>query len=324
MEDIQQLKVAIADRYLIEGELGRGGMATVYLAEDVKHGRKVALKVLRPELAAMLGPKRFLREIEIAARLTHPHILPLYDSGGAEGMLYYVMPFIEGESLRTRLDREGELPIGDAARILRDLVDAIAHAHRCGVVHRDIKPDNVLFNGRHALITDFGVAKAVTASTGPQHITTAGFAVGTPQYMAPEQAAAEPHADPRSDIYAVGVVGYELLVGRPPFGGVTPREILAAHMSTPPRPVTAHRASVPEPLAHMVMKCLEKRPSQRWQSADELLAHLEEFLGDGTVSPPVRTQPPAAPGTSVERRLALLVTLGIVLLLAALLAVRWL
>ncbi|NIM47645.1 MAG: protein kinase [Gemmatimonadales bacterium] len=185
MEDlVARLNSALADRYAIERELGSGGMATVYLAEDLKHHRKVALKVLRPELAAALGPERFLQEIEIAAQLQHPHILPLYDSGEADGFLFFVMPYVEGLSLRDKLAKEGELPIADAVRILRDVVDALTEAHAHGVVHRDIKPENILLRGRHALVTDFGVAKAVSEATGREKLTTAGVALGTPAYMA--------------------------------------------------------------------------------------------------------------------------------------------
>ena len=205
-DQLDRLKIALADRYRIEREIGRGGMATVYLAEDLKHHRQVAIKVLRPDLAATLGPERFLREIEVAAQLQHPHILPLHDSGEADGFLYYVMPFVEGQSLRDKLAKEGELPIGDAVRILRDVVDALTEAHAHGVVHRDIKPENILLRGRHALVTDFGVAKAVSEATGREKLTTAGVALGTPAYMAPEQAAADPHLDQRVDIYAVGAM----------------------------------------------------------------------------------------------------------------------
>jgi serine/threonine-protein kinase len=221
-DSLARLKAALADRYTIERELGSGGMATVYLAEDLKHHRKVAVKVLRPDLAAALGPDRFLQEIEIAAQLQHPNILPLHDSGEADGFLYYVMPYVEGESLRDKLAKEGELPIGEAVRILRDVVDALTEAHAHGVVHRDIKPENILLRGRHALVTDFGVAKAVSEATGREKLTTAGVALGTPAYMAPEQASADPHIDHRADIYAVGALAYELLSGRPPFTGTTP------------------------------------------------------------------------------------------------------
>ncbi|MGH7703764.1 MAG: serine/threonine-protein kinase, partial [Gemmatimonadales bacterium] len=272
---LDRLTAALASRYAIEREIGAGGMATVYLARDVKHHRLVAVKVLRPELSAALGADRFLREIEIAAALSHPHILPLHDSGEVEGFLYYVMPYVEGESLRDRLAREGELPIADAARYLRDVVDALAFAHQHGVVHRDIKPDNVLLSGRHALVTDFGVAKAVSEATGRQQMTTAGVALGTPAYMSPEQAAADPHIDHRTDIYAVGVLAYELVTGRPPFTGASPQMVLAAHVTQAPEPVTKHRAAIPPGLAHLVMKCLEKKPADRWQRADELLPLLE-------------------------------------------------
>jgi serine/threonine protein kinase len=196
------LRAALADRYRIERELGSGGMATVYLARDLRHERLVALKVLRPELAATLGPERFLQEIKLAAQLQHPHILPVHDSGEAGGFLYYVMPYVDGESLRTRLTRHGELPIHDAVKILLEVTDALAYAHAHGVVHRDIKPDNVMLSGRHALVMDFGVAKAVSEATGRQQLTTAGVALGTPAYMAPEQAAAEPHLDHRVDLPA--------------------------------------------------------------------------------------------------------------------------
>ena len=220
-ELVERLRAALADRYDVERKLGAGGMATVYLAEDLKHHRKVAVKVLRPDLAAALGGERFTREIEVAAQLQHPHILPLLDSGEAQGFLYYVMPYVDGESLRERLTARGELPVHDAVRLLSEIVDALSHAHGRGVVHRDIKPDNVMLSGRHALVMDFGVAKAVSEATGRQQLTTAGVALGTPAYMAPEQATADPHLDHRVDIYAVGVLAYELLAGRPPFTATT-------------------------------------------------------------------------------------------------------
>jgi Tol biopolymer transport system component/tRNA A-37 threonylcarbamoyl transferase component Bud32 len=311
---------ALADRYRIERELGQGGMATVYLAEDLRHRRKVAVKVLRPELAATLGSERFFREIEVAARLQHPHILPLHDSGEAGGFLYYVMPYVEGESLRERLLRQRELPVHDAVKILIEIVDALAYAHSRGVVHRDIKPDNVLLSGRHALVTDFGVAKAVSEATGRQQLTTAGVALGTPAYMAPEQAAADPHIDHRVDIYAVGVVGYELLTGRPPFTGISAQEVLAAHVTRAPEPVTAHRASVPQPLGTVIMKCLEKRPADRWQTADELLGQLEPLATPSSGLTPAQTQPfPAASAPAGLRRLMPVALLAAVAGLAALL-----
>ncbi len=288
---VQRLKSALADRYAIDKEVGSGGMATVYLAEDLKHHRKVAVKVLRPDLAATLGPERFLREIEIAAQLQHPHILTLIDSGEADGFLYYVMPYVEGESLREQLTESGELPIMDAVRIIREVVDALAHAHAHGVVHRDIKPDNVLLSGRHAMITDFGVAKAVSEATGRDKLTTAGVALGTPAYMAPEQATADPHVDHRADIYAVGVLAYELLTGRPPFVGTTPQQVLAAHVTEVPDVVSIHRASVPPVLAELVMKCLEKKPADRWQSAVDMLPLLEGLTTPSGGVTPTGMQP---------------------------------
>jgi serine/threonine protein kinase/Tol biopolymer transport system component len=290
-EALVGIREALADRYTIERELGRGGMATVYLAEDLKHHRKVAVKVLRPDLAAALGPDRFLQEIEIAAQLQHPNILPLFDSGDAAGFLFYVMPRIEGPSLRDKLAKEGELPVGDAVRILRDVVDALTEAHAHGVVHRDIKPENILLRGRHALVTDFGVAKAVSEATGREQLTTAGVALGTPAYMAPEQASADPHLDQRVDIYAVGCVAYELLTGRPVFMGTTPQMVLAAHMTEPPQPVRRHRDTVPAALESVVMRCLEKRPADRWQKADELLPQLEALATPSGGITPTETRP---------------------------------
>ena len=288
---LDRLKAALADRYAIDEEIGSGGMATVYLAEDLKHHRKVAVKVLRPDLAATLGPDRFLREIEVAAQLHHPHILPLYDSGDADGFLYYVMPYEEGQSLREKLAREGELPVPEAVRVLKDVVDALAHAHEHHVVHRDIKPDNVLLSGHHALVTDFGVAKAISEATGREKLTTAGVALGTPSYMAPEQAAADPHIDHRADIYAVGALAYELLTGRPPFTGTSPQMILAAHISETPEPVNKHREAVPAALNQLVMKCLEKKAADRWQSAQDLLPQLEVLATPSGGTTPTGTTP---------------------------------
>ncbi len=244
MTDTTRLAVALADRYTIDRELGQGGMATVYLAHDLKHDREVAIKVLREDLSASLGSGRFLREIKIAAQLQHPHILPLLDSGEAEGFLYFVMPYVKGQSLRERLAREGELPTGEAVRLTVEVVDALVEAHAHGVVHRDIKPDNVMLSGRHALVTDFGVAKAISEATGRNNVTTLGVAVGTPTYMSPEQAAADPHVDHRSDIYSVGVMAYEMLTGRAPFTGSTPQQVLAAHVTEAPDPVSKRRPAI--------------------------------------------------------------------------------
>jgi serine/threonine-protein kinase len=249
-------------------------MATVYLAHDLKHDRQVALKILRPELAAAMGTDRFPREIHIIAQLQHPHIVPLYDSGEAGGFLYYVMPFVEGESLRARLKRVGQLPINEAVRLLQEITDALAYAHTRSIVHRDIKPDNVMLSGRHAAVTDFGVAKAVSAAAADK-LTTVGIAVGTPHYMAPEQAMAEADIDHRVDIYAVGVLGYEMLTGRPAFDAGSAQAILAAQVLEPPKDIRERRPEVPALLAETLLKCLAKNAADRWQSAEELLAQLE-------------------------------------------------
>ena len=237
MELQQRLQSALGDTHRILRELGGGGMSRVFLAEEIRLGRQVVVKVLPPETGAAVNVERFEREIRLAARLQHPHIVPLLSAGAAGDLLYYVMPFIEGESLRSKLAREGELPVAEAARILREIVDALSYAHRNGVVHRDIKPDNVLLSDGHAVVTDFGVAKAVSASSGASSLTSLGVALGTPAYMAPEQAAADPHVDHRADIYAVGVLAYEMLAGRTPFTAPTPQAMLAAHITQAPEPV---------------------------------------------------------------------------------------
>lgn len=273
-DQIERLTSALGGSYRIEREIGVGGMATVYLAQDLKHDRKVALKILRPELTAAMGTDRFPREIHIIAQMQHPHILPLYDSGATEGFLYYVMPFVDGESLRAKLARVGPLPINEAVRLLHEITDALSYAHARGIVHRDIKPDNVMLSGKHAAVTDFGVAKAVSASAGDM-LTTVGIAVGTPQYMAPEQAMAEASIDHRVDLYALGVMGYEMLTGHPPFEASTAQQILSAHVLEQPKDVRERRANVPALLAEALLKCLAKNPADRWQSADELLAQLE-------------------------------------------------
>jgi tetratricopeptide (TPR) repeat protein/tRNA A-37 threonylcarbamoyl transferase component Bud32 len=305
-DSIDRLRAALAEQYEIERELGEGGMATVYLATDIKHQRKVALKVLRPELAATLGTERFLQEVRVTANLQHPHILPLFDSGEADGFLFYVMPYLDGESLRERVAREGELPVAQAVKILREVVDALAAAHQMGVVHRDIKPDNVMLSGRHAVVADFGVAKAVTEATGRHELTTKGVALGTPAYMAPEQAAANEHIDHRADIYAVGAMGYELLAGRPPFSGMTAQQTLAAHVTEAPRAVTEHRESVPQGLGDVLMRCLEKKPADRWQTAEELLQQLELYATPTTAgtTPTQMTPTKATTGTPMWMKVA--------------------
>ena len=282
---------ALAERYRLTRELGRGGMATVYLARDLKHERDVAVKVVRPAPGSALDADRFLREIEIVAGLHHPHIVPLYDSGEASGSLWYVMPYETGHSVRERLARDGPLPPEEVVVILRDVCDALAYAHEHGIVHRDIKPDNVLLYGRHAMVADFGVAQAAARAARAARATTAdaesGLVLGTPAYMAPERIGAGGRADHRADIYAVGVLGYELLAGAPPFAGGDARAVLSAHLTQAPVPVAARRPGVPAALAALVMKCLEKRPEQRWQSADELVRRLEALAG-GRSGPPAR------------------------------------
>ncbi|MEJ2678487.1 MAG: protein kinase [Gemmatimonadota bacterium] len=313
-----RLVSALADRYRIERELGEGGMATVYLAEDLRHHREVAIKVLRPELAASLGPERFMQEIEIAARLQHPHILPVHDSGEADGFLYYVMPYVEGESLRERLARHGELPIGEAVRLLIEVADALAYAHAQGVVHRDIKPDNIMLSGRHALVMDFGVAKAVSEASGRSQLTTVGMALGTPAYMAPEQASADPNLDQRVDIYALGVLGYELLSGSPPFTGTTPQQVLAAQVTTTPQPLAVRRPTASPALEAVIMRALEKRPADRWQTADEMLAQLDMLATPSGAMTPTGTSP-ARVTKGRKRRPVMIAAIGAgaVLVLAA-------
>ena len=227
-EQLDTLRSALADHYAIERELGAGGMAIVYLARDLKHDRHVAVKVFRPELAASLGTDRFLREIQVTAKLQHPHILPLYDSGEAGGFLYYVMPYVEGESLADLVAREGQLGFSDAVRITREVAEALAYAHSYGIIHRDIKPQNILLSGGHAVVADFGIARAVSEAGG-EKLTQTGMAVGTPAYMSPEQAGGDQHVDGRSDIYSLGCVLYEMLIGQIPFTGSTPQAIMARH-----------------------------------------------------------------------------------------------
>ncbi|HKW39607.1 MAG TPA: protein kinase, partial [Gemmatimonadales bacterium] len=271
----EPLQAALGDAYRVERELGGGGMSRVFLAEEVRLSRHVVVKVLPPEMAAGVSAERFEREIRLAAALQHPHIVPLLTAGSQGDLLYYIMPHIADESLRARLAREHELPVGETVRILRDVCDALAYAHAHGIVHRDVKPDNVLFSGKHALVTDFGVAKALAQSTGSTALTSLGMALGTPAYMAPEQAAGDPQVDHRADIYAVGALGYEMLAGRPPFSGLSPQGLLAAQVTATPEPVTRHRDSVPPALAALIMRCLAKHPADRPQSAEELLGQLE-------------------------------------------------
>ncbi len=273
--NIERLKTLLSDRYRVERELGHGGMATVYLAHDLKHDRKVALKVLRPELAAMIGAERFLAEIKTTANLQHPHILAMFDSGlvtdgpdGRGGPPYYVMPFVDGESLRDRLTRETQLPIPDAVRIATEVADALQYAHGHGVIHRDIKPENILLHGGHALVADFGIALAASSSAGGR-MTETGLSLGTPHYMSPEQAMGERTLDARTDIYALGCVLYEMLIGEPPFSGPTAQAIVAKVMTEKPASLSARRDRIPAAVEDAVLTALEKLPADRFASATE-------------------------------------------------------
>ena len=290
--DLQsRLAAGLAGRYLVDREVGRGGMATVFLAQDQKHDRQVALKVLHPELAASLGSERFLREIQIAARLQHPHILPLYDSGQADTLLYYVMPFVEGESLRDRLTREKQLPVEDAVKLGRDIAAALDYAHRHGVVHRDIKPENVMLHEGEAIVTDFGIAKAVSAAGG-ESLTQTGLAVGTPAYMSPEQASGEGEPDGRSDVYSLGCVLFEMLAGTAPFTGSTVQALITKRFTEPVPSVRAARKEVTGELELVVTKALAREPAQRFDTA----AQVVQALG----SPKVVTPPSATPLTTPD------------------------
>src|SRR2546426_120425 len=261
------LRDALADRYAVERELGRGGMATVFLAEDLKHRRPVAIKVLHAELAAAVGADRFLREIEVAARLQHPHILPLYDSGTAGGFLYYVMPYVEGESLRDRLQREKQLSLEDTLRIAGEVAGALAYAHSHGVVHRDIKPENIMLSGGTAVVTDFGIARAVSAAGQSRHLTETGTIIGTPAYMSPEQATGATEIDGRSDQYSLACVVYEMLVGEPPFTGPTAQAVMARHSLDLVSPPSIVRASIPDAVEDALLRALAKTPADRFPTA---------------------------------------------------------
>src|SRR5881396_3728803 len=262
---LERLNAALAGRYAVERELGSGGMATVYLADDLKHRRQVAVKVLRPELAAAIGPDRFLREIEIAAKLNHPHILALYDSGRADEFLFYVMPYVKGQSLRHRLHREKPLPIEEAIAVTRDAALALDHAHAQGVIHRDVKPENILLYEGEAMVADFGIALAVSGTAG--RLTERGVWVGTPEYMSPEQALGEESLDARSDVYSLGCVLYELLVGEPPYTGPTAQAVIAKRLAGPAPGVRRLRATVPGGVEQVLLKALATAPADRFASA---------------------------------------------------------
>ena len=272
--EVSKVMKALASHYKVERVLGEGGMATVYLAEDLKHHRKVAIKVMRPELAATLGAERFLREVEIAARLSHPNILPMHDSGQADGFLYYVMPYVKGESLRDRMKREGQLPVEDSLRLAREIAEALAYAHEQGIVHRDMKPANVLLSAGHALVADFGIARAL----GNDAITQTGLAVGTPQYMSPEQAMGGTNLDGRTDVYSVGAVLYEMLAGEPPFTGPNSQAIMTRSLTEPPRSLTSVRAALHPAVDTLVQRAMAKTPADRYAGAEEFAADLERVL----------------------------------------------
>ena len=299
--NLPRLKTALADRYRLERELGAGGMATVYLATDLKHDRLVAVKVLKPEIASIVGSDRFLQEIRITARLTHPHILPLLDSGTADGFLYYVAPYIEGESLRARLDREKQFPLEDALQVTREVAGALDYAHRNGVIHRDIKPENILLSQGKPIVADFGIARALSLSDAPR-LTETGLALGTPYYMSPEQAAGDKELDGRSDIYALGCVLYELIVGEPPHTGPTAQAVLARIMVDPVRSIRAVRDAVPESLERTILRALARAPADRFASAGDFAAALAR-----------PTEPPLHSGISLPWRIV--AALGVLLLL---------
>src|SRR6058998_1426605 len=274
MIDTARLTTALANRYRIERELGEGGMATVYLAYDVRHDRHVALKELRPELAAVIGSDRFLKEIKVTAHLQHPHILGLIDSGEADGLLYYVMPFVEGQSLRDRLNHEKQLPIEDAVRITREVASALDYAHRHGVIHRDIKPENILLHEGQALVADFGIALALENAAG-ERLTGTGISLGTPQYMSPEQVTGEARLDARTDEYSLACVLYEMLAGQPPHTAPTVQSMIAKIVSEEPRPITIFRGRVPAHIAGALAQALAKLPADRFDTVREFSESLD-------------------------------------------------
>ena len=329
----ERLRVALGDTYTVERELGGGGMSHVFLARDARLGRRVVVKVLHPDLAAGVSARRFEREVTLAARLQHPHVVPLHTSGDVDGLPYYTMPYVQGESLRERLRREGGLPIADAVRLMRELADALAYAHGEGVVHRDLKPENVLLSGGHAMVADFGIAKALASATHggigsaprgePGTIaslgqTELGMAVGTPAYMAPEQAAADPAADHRVDLYALGLIFYETLAGDHPFAGRGPQAMLAAQLTELPSPLASRRPDVPADIAHLIARLLEKRPADRPQSARDVLRAL-----DVSTDPAATARASSLPIDARRRRTMVLTTLAGAAVLAALGALLW-
>jgi hypothetical protein len=309
-EQLDRLKVALADRYRIERELGRGGMAVVYLAEDRKLERQVAIKVLKPELAAAIGSERFLREVKLTARLEHPHILTLHDSGDADGFLYYVMPFAAGESLRERLNREQQLPLEDALQIAREVADALHSAHTHEVVHRDIKPENIMLEEGHAVVADFGIARAITAAGG-ERLTETGVAVGTPAYMSPEQAAGSTGVDQRSDEYALGCVVYEMLAGEPPFTGPTTEAVLRKQMTAALPDIQADRPGLAPHVVGALSRALAKAPADRFTTVAQF---AEALTPRGGMTPPAAR--PVRTGAIRSRTLRIGVAAAVVIVVA--------
>jgi eukaryotic-like serine/threonine-protein kinase len=304
-----RLRSELAGRYTIERELGRGGMATIYLAYDLRHDRDVALKVMHPEVAAALGPERFLREIRISARLDHPHILTLIDSGQTDGVLWYVLPYVRGESLRAKLAREKQLSVEEAIRIATQVASALDYAHRHGIIHRDIKPENILLHEGEAVVADFGIALAVREAGG-ERLTETGLSLGTPHYMSPEQATGSREPDPRSDLYSLGAVVYEMLTGEPPHTGPTAQAVIAKLLSERPTRIRTVRADVPDHIEAAVAKALAKVPADRFASASEFATALGR---------------PGTGGMARRRRRVAVVAAGIgvvILMLAAGLTVR--
>jgi len=312
--EVAQVRKALAGRYQIERVLGEGGMATVYLAQDQKHNRKVAVKVMRPELAATLGADRFLREVQVAAQLNHPNILPMFDSGEADGILYYVMPYVEGETLKEHVAKEGQLSVSEAMRLGREVAEALAYAHARGIIHRDIKPGNVLLQSGHALVADFGIARAL--GDEGEVLTKTGLAVGTPQYMAPEQATGEREVDGRADIYALGAVMYEMLAGEPPFTGPTARAIITRSLTEAPRSLTTSRTGFPVSVNSAVMKALAKSPADRYANAQQMADALDRAL-EGTRSGATEAAPAEGPAPAQVWGLFALGCMGMLALVSA-------
>jgi len=316
----KRLQDGLGQTYFLDRELGEPGMSRVFLAQEVGLGRKVVVKVLPPDLAASVNLKRFDREIRVAAKLHHPHIVPVLSAGVAAGLPYYVMPFIEGESLGQKLARESEISVPETIRILTDVLGALAHAHEHGVAHRDIKPDNILLTDDVAVVSDFGVAKALRNSADPgSSLTSGGVALGTPAYMSPEQASGDPSTDHRTDIYAIGAMAYEMLSGNQVFTARSPRAVLAAHVAQLPEPITSRCPAVPPPLAALIMRSLEKQPTDRPQSAREMLADLNAMAAptDATIFSGKIPLLPMTSKTSEQRGLFMAIIGAVLLLLLA-------